>query len=354
MAARKQAASIPSGSADDSRKNMLKTIVALHRTYFDNPKSRCIKGIVAFLFGTCIFFSSFAPAWATCSFMSGFSTLNITIPITKTVVAPRDLPVGAELTRFTWSPSPGEFYATCSGNGARYWNLSQVPGSDNIFPTNVPGVGVKITNQNTPFPTSASYSGSSITFYWGAQNLNYVFVKTGPVSYGTVDGASLPTVEYNFDSSLVVYRAGAVGSITFSPASCQTPDVTVPMQNHRTSEFSGIGSFTSSTGFNIALNNCPGGMTTIMYQVDAVTTILSSANSVVALDGSSGATGIGVQLLDNSGNPFPLGSPQTFNGYNSSTGGAYAIPLKARYYQTGSSIGPGLANTVMTFLMNYQ
>jgi major type 1 subunit fimbrin (pilin) len=74
----------------------------------------------------------------------------------------------------------------------------------------------------------------------------------------------------------------------------------------------------------------------------------------VALDGSSGATGIGVQLLDNSGNPFPLGSPQTFNGYNSSTGGAYAISLKARYYQTGSSIGPGLANTVMTFLMNYQ
>lgn len=97
-------------------------------------------------------------------------------------------------------------------------------------------------------------------------------------------------------------------------------------------------------------------MNGITYQIDPTTTVLNTANSVVALDASfsSPATGVGVQLLSDAGTPLPLSTPQTLNGYSSATGGDYTIPLKARYYQTGAIVGPGAANTSMTFTMSYQ
>lgn len=188
----------------------------------------------------------------------------------------------------------------------------------------------------------------------GGQNLNYVFVKTGPISYGTISAASLPTVRYDFDNSLVIYIATAAGSISFSAASCQTPDVLVDLGVHRTSEFTGVGAYSASKGFNIALNNCPPGINNIRYQIDALTNVLGGNGSVVALDGASTVTGVGVQLLDGSDKPFALGSTVSLAGFNGSTGGNYTIPLRARYYQTGSKVTSGTANTLMTFTMVYQ
>lgn len=80
---------------------------------------------------------------------------------------------------------------------------------------------------------------------------------------------------------------------------------------------------------------------------------LGGRRSVVALDSSSTATGIGVQLLDNTGMVFPLGTYRTFANYNS-FGGSFTIPFQVRYYKIASTIGAGTAKTSMTFTMNYQ
>ena len=50
---------------------------------------------------------------------------------------------------------------------------------------------------------------------------------------------------------------------------------------------------------------------------------------------------------------LPLSTPITFHEYNQGTGGSYRIPLNARYYQTGTSVGAGSANTSVTFSMIY-
>ncbi|WP_143010639.1 fimbrial protein [Cupriavidus necator] len=84
-----------------------------------------------------------------------------------------------------------------------------------------------------------------------------------------------------------------------------------PVGTHQNKEFAGPGTYTSSPGFNIALNNCPAGMTSVSYRIDAVTPALDAANSVVSLDASSTASGIGVQLLDHSGNVFRWGPPRS-------------------------------------------
>ncbi len=115
-----------------------------------------------------------------------------------------------------------------------------------------------------------------------------------------------------------------------------------------------MNTFTAAVSFNLNLNNCPAGMNTVQYRVDPTTTVLNSSQSVVALDASSGASGIGVQLLNGAGAVFPLSTYQTYSGYSKSTGGSYSIAFKARYYQTGATVGAGAANTSMTVTLLYQ
>ncbi|RDK08755.1 type 1 fimbrial protein [Cupriavidus lacunae] len=185
--------------------------------------------------------------------------------------------------------------------------------------------------------------------------ISVALVKTGQVPSGGIVGgtvAQIASIDVNTVTSLL--DNVNITNVRIVPLLCTTPDVTVNMGTHRRDEFSGIGTFTSPIGFNIALNNCPAGMNSVSYRVDAVTTIVNASNSVVALDGSSTAAGVGVQLLDDTGSVFPLGTAKTMSGYSTGTGGSYAIPLKARYYQTGATVTAGTANSAMTFTMTYQ
>ncbi|WP_196251549.1 fimbrial protein [Cupriavidus necator] len=99
-----------------------------------------------------------------------------------------------------------------------------------------------------------------------------------------------------------------------------TPDVTVHMGMYQRSEFSVLGSTTAPTSFRISVNNCPSGINTVRYQLDAVTTILNASNSVVALDSASTAGGVGLQILDDAGNPHPLGTLRAVPGYSPAGG----------------------------------
>jgi major type 1 subunit fimbrin (pilin) len=143
-------------------------------------------------------------------------------------------------------------------------------------------------------------------------------------------------------------------SIAVTQGSCTTPNVTVTLGNHNLSELPAIGSVSSSTPFNIALNSCPASVNSIKYRVDPTTTVLDSSGSVVAFDSSSAASGAGVQLLDSAGKPVPFGTLIGFAGYVPGAGGSYSIPLNARYYRTAATLKPGSANTSMTFTINYQ
>lgn len=116
--------------------------------------------------------SALPSAWASCTYADGFELLNITVPLSGAIVVPRDAPVGAMLATFKWAPAnTSQFYASCSGSFTRSWTLPVTPypaGADKVFPTNVPGIGVKITNQQTPFPITSTGTGS-VRFYWAAR-----------------------------------------------------------------------------------------------------------------------------------------------------------------------------------------
>ena len=326
--------------------------------------------------------SSGAWALATCT----GSAQAVTLSMPATITVPRDATVGTPLSAWVTTPATTNWWrcsstvkefigvgfgALMTGSGATFIDGSV---TYSVFNTSLPGVGIVMgykTYTNgcgwTPVqlpnwsmssdgtPAGILCNNSRLVNDNGGQLLVRL-VKSGPITAGTV-------------SAVPIARAllGANGAwnyawpITFSTTptrvmvlSCVTPDVQVPLGPHLVSELGGGKTFTSSTAFKIALNNCPTGMTSVSYQIDALTTILISSASVVALDSRSSAVGVGVQLLDGSGNVFPLGTPKVFSSYSNASGGNLTIPLQARYYRTGSTVTGGIANTAMTFTMTYQ
>lgn len=240
-----------------------------------------------------------------------------------------------------------------------------------MYPTSVPGLGVKYhfaTNSGTgcaiPFDqtiSNASYTivchilaTTTLSWSWGT---SVEFIKTGTIAAGQLTSIPTVTMSYRLNNQAgswplnIMYTGAASGTI--SMATCTTPDVPVDLGKHKTSEFTGVGSTASSKSFTLDLKNCPAGINAVKYRLDSAVPSPYTDASLVPLDASSTAKGIGVQLLDGTGNPFPLGTQATFAGYNKA-GGNFSIPFSARYYQTASPLVPGAANASVSFTMSYQ
>jgi major type 1 subunit fimbrin (pilin) len=342
---------------------------------------RWLKGIARLVLLLCALALS-SGAWAQTSCTGGGQAYTLTMPASVSI--PRDATAGKLLGSWA-SVSMSSNIWTCTdvGNALSLGALPSIigadtgqkvtvggtyPGTYEVFSTSMSGIGIifNVTavdggcGQMPSLAISHSLNGYTCSSggSYGVAVFAAALVSTGPAVAGIVQGG-LVAQEGAYAMANLTLQAAQV-NVNTTPTSivvlsCTTPDVPVPMGTHQVNEFSGIGSTTSPVkSFNISLNNCPAGMNSIQYRIDALTSILNAANSVVALDASSKATGIGVQLLDNTGKAFPLGTMTTFSGYNGGTGGSYTIPFQARYYQTGSKVTAGIANTQMTFTMNYQ
>lgn len=332
--------------------------------------------LLLLLCGTLMVLSPGALALTTCT----GNTKTITVPMPAAVTVPSDADVGTILS--SWSMTAAETnWFTCSatvqesiGIGFEAYMLtpSGLTITDGgavykVFNTNLAGVGIAMGSKGyangcgwqpdwKPVSDVQGYACNALELLPNGGQFRAILVKTGPITAGTVNAMTVAKAPMRINGA---WSTSLVNTINITATqvtvlSCLTPDVLVRLGTHDASEFSGMGSFTAAVNFDVALNNCPAGINTITYQIDAVTPILNAASSVVALDSSSTASGIGVQLLDEVGNPFTFGQPTRLTAYSGSTGGNYKIPLKARYYQTEARLQPGTANTMMSFTMTYK
>ncbi|ANA33450.1 hypothetical protein R82526_01417 [Ralstonia mannitolilytica] len=100
--------------------------------------------------------------------------------------------------------------------------------------------------------------------------------------------------------------------------------------------------------FSIPLT-CPKGAS-INVKIDG--NVHDAKQGMLKLDtGASSATGAAIQVLYDD-KPVELG--ERFKWQETDADGAYAIPFKARYVQTDSSVTPGVANASATFTVTYQ
>nr|WKF57284.1 Fimbria adhesin protein [Paraburkholderia busanensis] len=311
---------------------------------------RVISTIVVF---TCVFQSTYANAQS-CSYSSG-SAANVNITAPSTVTVPRDAPIGAVIydSGQVIHPSNGLTINCSSGPQIGVKNVagSQPVASAILFPIGDTGLSYKLAGNMgfvAAYPQSSSQSGWSTT---SSNSYRVQIVKTGDIRTGTTLSAQ-PLGDYVF-GTLVGLHLLLTGSITVTQPACSTQDVRVDLGQPPISRFTGVGSRVATTAFNIALNNCPSGINSVSYQLDATTAVVNPSISVVALNGASTASGIGLQVLDKAFKPIPLGTAIPVTGY-SAAGGNFLIALNAAYYQTAATVGPGTANGSLIFTMTYQ
>lgn len=353
-------------------------------------------------------------AMAVCT--GGGGSYAVALPATTSV--PRDIAVGQPLSGWVMASGTTNYscpYTSSSsyysrGVSARVPSIASAGGtyvdgatgvSYDVFSTGVPGVGMAVrfyttvsspycgTNMNLDLAKSGASPGVNAVPPSGTtglgcsiQNASVSGSFTGQVGVrlvriagslisGSVTnavGALTQVCAYAGGPSSSIYvptsyqdsaacTSISLTSTTIQVAACTTPDVLVKLGSHSPNEagLASIGGTTQAVAFNVNLNSCPAGMNSIQYRIEPTTTVINSAQSVVALDSSSSASGVGVQLLNGAGAaaaPLSTTTFQTFSGYFKTLGGSYTIPFQARYYRTGN-ITPGTANTSMTFTMQY-
>ncbi|WP_073526659.1 fimbrial protein [Pseudomonas fluorescens] len=226
-----------------------------------------------------------------------------------------------------------------------------------LFPLGKSGLSFRIWMSNPEryltglHPISANNAGN---FYQvDAGELRLEIVKTGPLAENTKIAAGL-LASYQ-DDDLILKTFNLAKPIVLNTASCQTPSVPVAMgDDYQLQDFNNVGATPRKVRFSIGLNQCQAGIKKITYSLKANTEVIDAQKGIVALSkGLKSAQGIGLQLMDDAGQPIALGTTYTFNGFTT-TGTRFNIPLSASYYRLPSGeLKAGEGNTDVTFIVNY-
>ncbi|WP_080400515.1 fimbrial protein [Burkholderia ubonensis] len=298
-------------------------------------------------------------AHAECNVISQTPTYGMA-PMSGTINVPRDVAVGTELARMTFTLASKMDFAYCAAGDIlvldrKLSSTPHLPPTPNkVYPTNLPGIGVKFLYASNaeplPYQTSLTAGTTGNWSMYAGTTFSYVFVATGPVSGGSITPADLPTASFELRGKAYLI-VQAIGSLKFAALSCKTPDVTVDMGTVRAADMKSVGATSTPVGFKVAANNCPAGLSKITYQFKAPNGVIDPAAGVIALSDDSTARGFALKLMDENGSALRFDSPYPINV--APTGGSYALPLKAAYYRTSQKISSGSANAILTFTMTY-
>ncbi|MBR8252223.1 fimbrial protein [Burkholderia ambifaria] len=326
----------------------------------DNGNGTTRRRLMQVLAPCVLLFAAFG-AHAECNLVTGqnFPVRN-SVALNGTINVPRDVAPGYQLAKFTYRPPSEIKFAHCSTAGTlvvdgKLASTPHLPPDLNkVYPTNVPGIGVKMVADDEgltfPFQISIPTNGGQYWYWDAGSSISYVFVTTGPVSSGRITAADLPIASLEVRGS-PWWAVNASGSVDVVALSCKTPDVTVEMGTVRAADMKSVGATSAPVSFKVAANNCPAGISKITYQFKAPNGVLDAAAGVVALSDDSTARGFALKLMDENGAALRFDSPYPINV--APTGGSYALPMKAAYYRTSQTISSGSANAILTFTMSY-
>ncbi|KWD75983.1 fimbrial protein [Burkholderia ubonensis] len=265
------------------------------------------------------------------------------------------------------SSSPYPSLVSCETNTRTYATGIGMQ-SNNIYPTSIPNIGIRILNDysSTKFPFFGSYWTTS-TWLATQYEIRIELIKTGNITAGGVlsgafaqyranDANGQLLVEHRFASPVVVQPKVPTCKVS-------TPAVAVPMTSVHMALFKGVGTTTTPNPFEIALA-CSGGLagtSTNAYVTLTDTTMPGNTSTTLSLTKDSMASGVGIQILKN-GTPLGFGpdsaavgnTNQWYAGTIAQGQANLKIPLSARYVQTGEKVTPGSANARATFTLSYQ
>lgn len=357
-----------------------------------------------------------------CDFAAGRGAVVLTLPLTTpNITVGADVPVDSIIHRQRLTTEGGSTpQLIChTTNSAlpydieQYMRVTNTPGlvsgwggkyAGMLYQTSVLGIGVAVVNEDGIAASVQQPLGLTPLFKWsypstqfGANpvlirnNFSLVFVKTGPIAGGRINGAQLPTVILDVKGSRGVtglpkeaYRESFNGSINVIAGTCKTPDVTVPMGSYSMDKyFNGSVKTTPWKPFNITLTDCPAfygsytnasdspgfsvggavtpgqrGLNRFVMNISPTFGAIDALKGIIKLDGAAeSARGIGIQLATGNASapsPVPFDLTKAYEAtVDSGVAGTHTIPMQARYYQTDTRVTPGTANSKAVFTINY-
>lgn len=308
----------------------------------------------------------------TCTTLSHLTTFYFQSDIT----VQRDLPVGSPIGiplvsqtlqpfQCTNTPDPSINYTEIGVKG--YSNFVTTINGRRIYSTSIPGIGYAINGRfcNTTLWVDGKNTGDGnlnnkiICAVNGLSNLSgslsFQLYKTAETTgTGTTANQKIGAmiIRLNQSSWRLDELSFYLAPVTIKSVTCSlnTSSLNIDMGKIDKKTFSGVGSYpgdSNTKNVDIQLNCDSGANVNLLVQG----TTINASNGVLKLSSSAGAaTGVGIQILNGTA-PLPLN--RTVSIKTNTSSGIYTIPLKARYYQTESSISSGSANATSTFTLTY-
>ncbi|NAR85766.1 fimbrial protein [Acinetobacter haemolyticus] len=319
----------------------------------------------------------YGEANAACSTSRDFRTIDVSMQVGRVVVRPSD-PVGKVLVKslFEIRPNNGTSY-TCSLSDMMVARLLQnyaiSPLGNNIYSTNIPGIGIRLyreafnaTTFSGYYPYTVPVPGTNIRLAEG-----YFVVEIVKTAENTGSGTLVPgqySTYYAGDRSDRPFLTTTVygNAITIASSSCEwrgniNKAVTLPTVTK--SGFTGVGSTQGEQSFDLNIL-CNGGENPTGYEEKNLISLsfdyqTEGTNTQVLRNLEPNATkanGVGVQLLWNYNNQnrvIGLGDKLELGTVKSNQTIEYNVPLTARYYQTNANVTAGKVRAMATVTIEY-
>ncbi|MGA7812313.1 fimbrial protein [Caballeronia sp.] len=307
------------------------------------------------------------------------------VGLNKTIQAGAiSIPMGATSGLTVLTLPSSMFQASCvlSGqtSGTIISNLKTVtapaPGFNDVYPTNVAGLGVRytfggdaacdqqnVTMKSSSIAISCLVSGASGQPLYSNMTVTPSLVVTGAVKAGASTLSSTPTISLTFsvkDASGSwgkgnLYGSTAAGTLMTATCSVQSPPpITLPTVSTRS--LPSVGATASGQAFSLNFTCAAGAQVSIVI-TDAVDP--SNRSDTLKLAPGSTAKGIGIQIMKPGNTLVQFGPDETGQGVanqwliGASPNGSLELPLSARYIRTGT-LTPGSVKANATFTMSYQ
>lgn len=333
---------------------------------------RRILTLVACMLGMCMTVSSHAA----CSFLDGsLTTGNINM---GSIAVPANVQVGTVIAtkKGSYDSLVAHQGITCGDNVASTMSFSMSgSGTSSIYPTNIPGIGIRIyvwsSGAYYSMPTSPTLTPNSWGFQWltaggsygtGSMQLQVDLVATAQIGLSGTNALSYNvspwlTARANDGSGqMTVSNLAVTATVTTRTCSVTTTSVDVPLPQAYAGKLSTTGSTAGATPFNLGINCSQG--TNVMVTLTDASDVSNRSNTLGLAPGSS-AAGVGLQILKGS-TPISYGPDSAAAGNTNqwsagtAAGGPMTIPLTAQYVRTPGTLTPGTVKGTATFTMSYQ
>ncbi|MBF8668962.1 fimbrial protein [Pseudomonas putida] len=339
--------------------------------------------------------SNQAHALSLCEWPTTPGPLQFTHYLTGTKWVARDAPDGSKIysTGPTGVSGPG-FALKCDNDASRLLTanmntpLSVVPGTfhvdgkdvtGKVLETDIQGVGLYLElggflNTRAANGFLANDGGVGAIPYVGENqrdmsptpmlmtNLTIKYlalIKTGPIPAGTRP-LKVDAVRGVVSDVGAAVRLKLVGQVQQAQCTVKADAVSanpVQLGTHDIADFTGPGSTTRPVDFFITLSDCEddpaGSVARAFMRLDGVdgSVPVDRDRGVFTLTADSSAAGIGIQVLRSDNNPLKL---EEFVDMVALTPGTMRLDLRARYYQTATTVTPGEAKGALNFTIEYR